>query len=648
MIKRRDDIPELAADGFDFGRWIDAIAAVEPRIDRERVTRACHLLASVPRNGPGLLTVGTEFAGLMADLHVDTECVLVGLVYRAVRGGHLSVETVSEELGGDVAKLYLELAKTARVSLLELSNAPLLQREAADQVENVRSMLIAMIDDVRVAFLKLAERIIALRFMKQAASTRQRRAAEEVLAVFAPLANRLGVWRLKWELQDLAFRYVAPDIYRQIASQLDRRRVEREREVAAIAALIRDRLADQAIRAEVAGRAKHIYSIWQKMESKGIPFSDVHDVRAVRVIVGQLHECYSALGVIHTQWHHIPHEFDDYIANPKENGYRSIHTAVIGPDEQVVEVQIRTVDMHREAELGVAAHWTYKADGSADRSPHQQEKLDWLRQVLEWHDEVGGFTAIGRELRADIEDDRIYVLTPRGHVLEMPTGATPVDFAYRVHTDIGHRCVRARVDGRYVPLWTPLQTGQRVEIESGPDEAPSRDWLDPSLGYVITPRARAKIQAWFRALDRTQNVRAGEAMIEREYRRLGLVLDREQVAVRLGFSNFESVCYSVGLGDRQVAELIAVLYPSTGTPQPFRISIEGTDRPGLLNEITEVIKDRGVSMSQLNAQTVPGSNTATMEIVLEVGGIAELARLFEDVIAIGGITDVVRVTGRDS
>ncbi len=642
MIKRRDDIPELAGDGFDLDGWVDAVCAVEPNLDRDRLERACHLLAAVPRHGSRLLTVGSEFAGLMADLHVDSECALVGLIYRAVRGGHLSIDAVAHDLGADVARLYVELEKTARVSLLELSNAPLLERESRDQVENVRAMLVAMIDDVRVAFLKLGERIIALRFMKQSAPSRQLRTAQEVLAVFAPLANRLGVWRLKWELQDLAFRYVEPDVYRQIAAQLDRRRVEREREVARIAHEIRDLLGTQAVRAEVAGRAKHIYSIWQKMQSKGIPFSEVRDVRAVRVIVAQLHECYSALGVIHTKWHHIPQEFDDYIANPKENGYRSIHTALIGPDDQVVEVQIRTADMHREAELGVAAHWTYKGDVTQARSPQQREKLDWLRQVLEWHEDVGGFTALGRELRADIEDDRIYLLTPRGHVLEMPVGATPVDFAYRVHTDIGHRCIGARVDGRPTPLYTPLQTGQRIEIETGEQPSPNRSWLDAGLGYVATPRARAKIQAWFRSLDRSHNIQAGEAMIEREFRRLGIELDRDRLAATLGFSSFDSVCYSVGLGDRQIADLVKALYPQPAT-RGFSLAVSAIDRSGLLNEITAVIGSHGCSMTALRAETAPGSNTATMQIALQIDGLAALARLIDDIESIAGITEVMRI-----
>ncbi|NJN50525.1 MAG: bifunctional (p)ppGpp synthetase/guanosine-3',5'-bis(diphosphate) 3'-pyrophosphohydrolase [Gammaproteobacteria bacterium] len=643
MIKRRDDIPELAGDGFDLDGWVDAVCAVDAQLDREGLMRACHLLAAVPRHGSSLLSVGSQFAGLMADLHVDSQCVLVGLIYRAVRGGHVSLDTVNEQLGEAVGALYLELEKTARVSLLELSNAPLLERESADQVENVRSMLIAMIDDVRVALLKLSERIIALRFMKQSSTSRQLRAAQEVLSVFAPLANRLGVWRLKWELQDLAFRYVEPEIYRQVAAQLDRRRVEREREVAAIVETFSALLASQSIRAEVGGRAKHIYSIWQKMQSKGIPFSEVRDVRAVRVIVTQLHECYSALGVIHTRWHHIPQEFDDYIANPKENGYRSIHTAVIGPDDQVVEVQIRTLDMHREAELGVAAHWTYK-DAAGAEGARQREKIGWLRQVLEWHDEVGGFTAIGNELRADIEDDRIYVLTPRGHVLEMPAGSTPVDFAYRVHTDIGHRCRGARVDGRVVALSAPLQTGQRVEIELAAQPSPSRDWLDPGLGYVTTPRARAKIQAWFRSLDRSQNEQAGEVMIVREFGRLGIALDRDRVAAQLGYSSFDSVCYSVGLGDRQVADLVEQLHPrNTDTPLRVQIRLEGLDRPGLLNDVTAVIREHHASMTALRAESVGETNTATMQIALETQGIAALARLIDDVMAIGGIIDVKRL-----
>jgi GTP pyrophosphokinase len=448
------------------------------------------------------------------------------------------------------------------VSLLELSNSPILASEARDQVDNVRKMLVAMIDDVRVAILKLAERIVSLRAAKGFEAGRQHRIASEVLQIFAPMANRLGIWRLKWELEDLAFRYTEPAEYRRIAKLLDGRRAERERQIADVVGMMRSALRDEHIAAEVQGRAKHIFSIWRKMQSKGIEFSEVYDVRAVRVLVDSIRDCYAALGVIHTLWHHVPLEFDDYIANPKENAYRSLHTAVIGPDGSTFEVQIKTREMHREAELGVCAHWVYKGDAQEAKHDHGEryvEKLNWLRQVLEWHEDVGGFVNVGSEIRSNIEEDRIYVFTPGGHVLDLTRGATPVDFAYRVHTAVGHRCRGARVDGELMPLNGELRTGQRVEIITSDDETPRREWLDANLGFVKTARARAKIQGFFKSLNAEQNVGAGRERVMAELDRLGIQPELKEVARGLGFKSLEAMFQAVAIGECQIRDLMAVI-----------------------------------------------------------------------------------------
>jgi len=379
-------------------------------------------------------------------------------------------------------------------------------------------MLVAMVDDVRVALIKLAERTCAIRAVKTADDEKRNRVAREVFDIYAPLAHRLGIGHIKWELEDLSFRYLEPDQYKQIATLLHERRLDRERFISDVMGQLRSELQATGVDADISGRAKHIYSIWRKMQRKGLAFSQIYDVRAVRVLVPEMRDCYTALGIVHTLWRHIPKEFDDYIANPKENGYRSLHTAVIGPEGKVLEVQIRTHAMHEEAELGVCAHWRYKGTDVKAGSNQYEEKISWLRQVLEWHEELGDIGGLAEQLRVDIEPDRVYIFTPDGHAIDLPKGATPLDFAYRVHTEIGHNCRGAKINGRIVPLNYSLQTGEQVEIITSKHGTPSRDWLNPNLGYITTSRARAKIVHWFKLQARDQNVAAGKTLLERELR----------------------------------------------------------------------------------------------------------------------------------
>jgi GTP pyrophosphokinase len=558
MVKLRDDLP-LRADGtIDQHAWVDGLLRRNERIERDALLRACALIAAAPRRAELLLAYGIECAELIADLQLDSDSVVTGLVFRAVHGNHLAPSVVEQHVGADVLHLVRELEKLSDVSALELSTSPLLENQAEDQVDNVRKMLVSLIDDVRVAILKLVERIVTLRRIKRLRANRRERIGREGLEVFVPLANRLGIWRLKWELEDLAFRCLDPDEYKRIAARLDGRRVERERQIGETVKAMRNLLTAEGIEADVVGRAKNIYSIWKKMRTKGVDLSRVYDMRAVRVLVRDVRDCYAALGAVHTRWHHIPHEFDDYIANPKENGYRSIHTAVIGPDGKTLEVQIRTWAMHEEAELGVCAHWAYK-DGSLqpDEKSFYAEKLSWLRQVLEWHEEIGGFSSVGNELRSNIEQDRIFVFTPAGHVLDMSSGATPVDFAYRVHTEIGHRCAGARVDGRWVPLNYPLRTGQRVEIITRDAPNPDRDWLDPDLGYVRSARAKAKLKSWFKALPPAENIACGRERLLREFDRLSVMIDVEIAATAMGYDDPDALFLALGVMDLGVLEVVA-------------------------------------------------------------------------------------------
>lgn len=469
-----------------------------------------------------------------------------------------------------------------------------------------------MVDDVRVALIKLAERTCAIRAVKHADDEKRLRVAREVFDIYAPLAHRLGIGHIKWELEDISFRYLEPEQYKQIAKLLHERRLDREQYINDVMKQLRDELSATGIKADISGRAKHIYSIWRKMQRKGLQFSQIYDVRAVRVLVPEVRDCYTALGIVHTLWRHIPKEFDDYIANPKENGYRSLHTAVIGPDGKVLEVQIRTNAMHEEAELGVCAHWKYKGTDAKGGSDHYEEKMAWLRQVLEWHEELGDIGGLAEQLKVDIEPDRVYVFTPDGHAIDLPKGATPLDFAYRVHTQIGHNCRGAKINGRIVPLTYSLHTGEQVEIITSKNGAPSRDWLNPNLGYITTSRARAKIVHWFKLQDREQNVAAGKAMLERDLSRLALAaVDFAKLAEKCNLKTVEDMYAALGAGDLRLAHAVNLaqqqVEPERGSEQleliPRRAS---APRPGKRGDIQ--IQGVGNLLTQMAGccQPLPG------------------------------------------
>jgi GTP pyrophosphokinase len=390
-----------------------------------------------------------------------------------------------------------------------------------------------MVEDVRVVLIRLASRTQTLRFFSKNPSADREEYARETLDIYAPLANRLGVWQLKWELEDLSFRYLEPELYKRIAKMLDGKRVERERYIASAIATLADELKKLDVKAEITGRPKHLYSIWNKMRNKAVDFDEVYDVRALRAIVPEVKDCYAVLGVVHNLWTPIPREFDDYISRPKGNLYQSLHTAVIGPGGKTVEVQIRTEAMHRQAEYGIAAHWRYKEAGKAVRAQGAfEDKVAWLRELLAWRDEVADWGKT-RQVRLD---DTVYALTPQGKVIDLPAGATPVDFAYTLHTDLGHRCRGAKVDGQMVPLDTPLASGQRVEIVAAKTGGPSRDWLNAERGFVRTHRARHKIRQWFNAKALAETVATGRARVEKELKRIGSAqANLEELAARLGF-----------------------------------------------------------------------------------------------------------------
>lgn len=565
MVKVRPDRP-LASDGtVDLDVWVDALGDRAFLPHPERLRRACEMALAADRagelwsSGHSSFDMGLEMAEMLADLRVDEEGLIAALLYRAVREGKLGLERVEADFGSAVARMIEGVMRMAAISALQLSSAPRLLGRREEQVENVRKMLVALVDDVRVALLKLAERTCVIRAAKHASPDRRERVAREVFEIYAPLAHRLGIGHLRWELEDLSFRYLEPAAYKRIAALLKERRQARQEYVDRVVHVLRGELHTAGVDAEIHGRPKHIYSIWRKMQQKGVGFDQIYDVHAVRILVYQLRECYAALGVVHALWRHVPHEFDDYIATPKENGYRSIHTAVMGPAGKHLEVQIRTHDMHEEAELGVCAHWVYKGtDATADRS--YEEKVAWLRQVLEWQEELGDFRGLGDNLRREFTQDRIYLLTPEGHVIDLAPGATPLDFAYRIHTEVGHRCRAARVDGRIVPLNYQLRTGEQVEILTDDDAEPSMAWLNPNLGFIRTSRARARIQAWFRARDRERNLVDGRRVVTLELERMSIEpQELDAVAGNLGFDSLEELYCAVGVGELRLSRLLRAL-----------------------------------------------------------------------------------------
>ena len=661
---------DMAVDNdgrVDLNAWVDSLCRGREHLD------AAPMLAAATRLRDGVggdhLPSGLELAELVASMQMDTASVLAALYYRPARRGLVYDEQLAEAIGQEGADLFAAVNGMADISLLDLTSSRMLASESTDQTANIRRMLVALIDDVRVAVLKLAERVVALRLAKNSFEERKTRIATEAMTVFVPLADRLGIRRLKWELEDLSLRYLESDAYKRIARQLDGRRVEREAKVNRIVRDLEEMFADRGIEAVVEGRAKHIYSIWRKMHAKHIPFDEVYDVLAVRVIVGDIAECYSALGSIHMRWRHVRREFDDYIAAPKENGYRSIHTAVVGDAGEVFEVQIRTTEMHEDAELGVCAHWTYKGGDSEDG--FYAEKVAWLREVLAWQDSLGG--TLADQLTEEMQEERIFVHTPKGHVVDLSAGATPLDFAYRVHTEIGHHCAGARVDGRRVPLNTPLKTGQLVQIHRESRASPRRAWLDGDLGYVRTARARSKIRNWLRLREKAVNVAEGRRDFEAMVECLGLPApesgDVDALAAAFDLDGAEALYFAFGAGDLQLLELVR-RYLSGGhgrsglaEPAPEAagdyalggdsagrqvLEIEAEDREGLWHDVTNVLSARGLSLVATSGRADAASGTAALTLELDLDDLAAVASLVNRLREVRGLYRVRRIAEGES
>ena len=609
----------VAAHG-DFDKFLQTLTDGLAAEDAERVRLAVEY--AWEQYGDRLLGSGERIwshalgmALIVAGLKLDADSRIGALLFAMPTCSEHGVTLVEEKFGKAASHL---VAGTARLNRLRpitrdfvaanLEGGEANPQEMKAQVEVLRKMLLAMVEDIRVVILRLASRTQTLRHYAANPDELRVQVARETLELYSPLANRLGVWELKWELEDLSFRFIHPDTYKNIAKQLDEKRVEREQFIVDAIAKVREELATVGITdAEVYGRPKHIYSIWNKMRKKGVEFSEVYDVRALRVIVDEVKDCYTVLGIVHNLWSPISKEFDDYISNPKGNYYRSLHTAVRCPDGRSLEIQIRTREMHKHAELGVAAHWRYKEGSKRTSEDSYDEKIAWLRQLLTWKDEVADSSDWVRHYKQAALDETIYVITPQGKVVDLPAGSTPVDFAYRVHTDLGHRCRGAKVNGALVPLNTELHTGQQVEVVTAKQGGPSRDWLNPSLGYIHTKSARVKVRGWFSNLALEETLAEGRSLVAKELQRQGQTsANIDELAHKLGLAKADDLFIAAARGDLNLRQFQSVARggdwqaenetpDAVATHQPSRVAqgnqgilIVGVDR--LLTQLARCCK----------------------------------------------------------
>lgn len=528
---------------YDVAQWLETISSERSAESMAVIRQACAVAEQAHAHqtrasGEPYFQHSIAVADILVQLRLDHETIAAAILHDVAEDTDITAEDIRQQFGDSIARLVDGVTKMELINVFQ-GGGDKTKKERA-QAETLRKMLLAMAEDIRVVLIKLADRTHNMRTLSSLSREKQLRIARETLDIYAPLANRLGIWQIKWELEDLSFRYLEPELYRKIAKMLDERRVDRENYINNFIATMADALQKSGLKAEITGRSKHIYSIWRKMERKHIDYDELSDVRGVRILVSAVQDCYTALGIVHSLWQYVPGEFDDYIATPKDNNYQSIHTAVIGPEGKIVEVQIRTTEMHYHNELGVAAHWRYKEGSEADAA--FDEKITWLRQLLEWKDDLADASDFVDQLKREVFQDRIYVFTPKGNVIDLPMGATPLDFAYHIHTEVGHRCRGARVNGQMKPLTYALKTGQQVEVLTVKNGTPSRDWLNPHLGYLHTSRARSNVQHWFRQQDHDENVIAGRTILERELRRVGLSnVSFEKLADKLKLNSTEEL-----------------------------------------------------------------------------------------------------------
>lgn len=558
---------------MQFKQLLEKLPENYSALDLERIEKAYKLAEKAHQgqtqpSGSPYISHCVAVAGILAEISVPPELIIAGLLHDVVEDTEITLEEINKEFGAEIASLVDGVTKlTDLPNLLRGDHQPEGKAAVKEQAtyrksreeaiaEALRKTYLAMSDDIRVVIVKLADRLHVMRSLSYFSEDMQKQIAQETLDIFAPLANRLGIWQIKWELEDLAFRYDSPEKYKEIAGKLADRRADREQQIQQIIKRLREELQAEGITAKISGRPKHIYSIYQKMTRKDMPFEMLMDLRGVRLIVDDVAACYKALGIVHMKWRPIPGEFDDYIAARKENNYQSLHTAVIFDDGKPLEVQIRTQEMHDCAEYGIAAHWRYKEDDAKIKESYQQ-KISWIRSLFNWQQEDEDAEELVDSWKSDVFKDRVYLLTPQGDIIDLPAGSTPIDFAYHVHTEIGHRCRGAKINGKLVPLDYVLETGNQVEILTAKRGGPSRDWLNPNLGLVHTSRARSKIKQWFKRQDRELNLEQGKNILEKEFKRLGMKnVDLEQVLPEFNIKTVEDLYVAIGCGDIGIGRVI--------------------------------------------------------------------------------------------
>jgi GTP pyrophosphokinase len=582
MVRVKEDSPWSIDGNIDVEQWLQQLGNKGYFQDMGLIRNACILsqLAGqdhATETGVSCLQLGLSMADVLADLEVDQETVSAAIIFENVHYAELSLDDVEEQLGPAIAKLVRGVEKMSAMHNLQALNK---YPQNKHQIDNIRKMLLAMADDVRVVLIKLAERLCVLRTCGQLPEVLRQQIATEAMEIYAPLANRLGIGAIKWEMEDLAFRYLHPEEYKAIAKGLKAKRLERDRYVDFIVSELNKQIPALGVQKfAIYGRAKHIHSIYRKMKRKNVSLDEIYDAIAVRVLVETKEQCYEVLSLAHSLWEQVPIEFDDYIANPKPNGYQSLHTAVEGPEGRVFEVQIRTFHMHDLAEMGVAAHWKYKEGGMGQKESHER-KIEWLRDVLAWHREMAVSRGVSESIETEFLEDRVYVFTPDGDVLDLPQGVTPLDFAYHVHSQVGHRCRGAKVNGHIVPLTYELKTGDRVEVLTGKDERPSRDWINPHLNYLKTSRAKAKVLHWFKMQNYDKNRDAGREILDKELKNLGIKSDRlNDLISSLNFKRMDDLLAALGRGDIKLSQILNKVLPAEAETSPVLHIVKPLAKP---------------------------------------------------------------------
>jgi len=599
---------------MQFKQLLEKLPENYSALDIERIKNAYQLAkiahqGQTQPSGSPYIAHCVAVADILAKIAVPPELIIAGLLHDVVEDTDISLEKINKEFGGEIASLVDGVTKLTHLPTLlqgdqqnkargAIKGQTTFRKSREESIaEALRKTYLAMSDDIRVVIVKLADRLNVMRSLSYFSEEMQKQIAQETLDIFAPLANRLGIWQIKWELEDLAFRYDAPSKYKEVAEKLADRRSDREQQIERIIKKLREELQAEGISARISGRPKHIYSIHQKMARKDMPFEMLMDLRGVRLIVDDVATCYKALGIVHMKWRPIPGEFDDYIAARKENNYQSLHTAVIFDDGKPLEVQIRTQEMHDNAEYGIAAHWRYKEDDANIKDSYQQ-KISWIRSLFNWHQEDEDAEELVDSWKSDVFKDRVYILTPQGDIIDLPAGSTPIDFAYHVHTEIGHRCRGAKINGKLVSLDYVLETGNQVEILTAKRGGPSRDWLNPNLGLVHTSRARSKIKQWFKRQDRELNLEQGKNILEKEFKRLGLKsVDLEQVIPEFNIKSVEDLYVAIGCGDIGTGRLVNKLAEKEEEQLETELSFDLVEAPSSImpSESIRVMGLKGIA-----------------------------------------------------